>query len=99
MRFGGGCCGLYSTEQLRPLLRASSERAADTISKIDPDVLLLQELEDDEACQRLAEALKPAAYHVGICSAFKGPKQQVAILSKAPAWASWYELWHSVEGI
>ena len=62
--------------------------AADVLRPINPDIILLQEVRDYEACARLGEAIAPGIYHVAICSAFKEPfqsgigKQQVAILSK-----------------
>jgi hypothetical protein len=62
--------------------------AADVLRPIDPDIILLQEVRDYDACARLGEAIAPGIYHVAICSAFKEPfqsglgKQQVAILSE-----------------
>ena len=64
---------------------------------INPDIILLQEVRDYEACARLGEAIAPGMYHVAICSAFKEAfqsglgKQQVAILSKYQAQAAWAE--------
>ena len=68
--------------------------AADVLRPINPDIILLQEVRDYEACARLGEAIAPGMYHVAICSAFKEPfqsglgKQQVAILSKYQAQAA-----------
>jgi endonuclease/exonuclease/phosphatase family metal-dependent hydrolase len=65
--------------------------AADVIRPINPDIVLLQEVRDYDACARLGEAIAPGMYHVAICSAFREPfqsglgKQQVAILSKYQA--------------
>lgn len=73
--------------------------AADVLKELNPDVLLLQEVRDYDACSRLAEAIQPAAYTVAICSAFKGGKQEEAILAKIPAQAAWSEPWKSMEGI
>jgi endonuclease/exonuclease/phosphatase family metal-dependent hydrolase len=62
--------------------------AADVLRPINPDIVLLQEVRDYNACARLGEAVAPGIYHVVVCSAFKEPfqsglgKQQVAILSK-----------------
>jgi endonuclease/exonuclease/phosphatase family metal-dependent hydrolase len=73
--------------------------AADVLRPINPDIILLQEVRDYEACARLGEAIAPGMYHVAICSAFKEPfqsglgKQQVAILSKYQAQAAWSERW------
>jgi endonuclease/exonuclease/phosphatase family metal-dependent hydrolase len=75
------------------------EAAADVLKKLDPDVLLLQEMRDYDACARLGEAIHPGGYQVAICSAFKGAKQQEAIISKIPAQAAWSEAWKSMEGI
>ena len=71
----------------------------------DPDIILLQEVRDYDACARLGEAIAPGTYHVAICSAFKEPfqsglgKQQVAILSKYQAQAAWAERWKSMSGV
>jgi hypothetical protein len=56
--------------------------------KLNPDILLLQEVRDYDACNRLAEAIQPGAYTVAICSAFKGGKQEEAIMAKIPAQAA-----------
>jgi endonuclease/exonuclease/phosphatase family metal-dependent hydrolase len=79
--------------------------AADVLRPINPDIILLQEVRDYEACARLGEAIAPGMYHVAICSAFKEPfqrglgKQQVAILSKYQAQAAWAERWKSMNGV
>src|SRR6266480_4580084 len=75
------------------------QAAADVLKKLNPDILLLQEVRDYDACNRLAEAIQPGAYTVSICSAFKGGKQEEAILAKLPAQAAWSESWKSMEGI
>ena len=62
--------------------------AADVLKEVNPDILLLQEVRDYDACNRLAEAIQPGAYTVVICSAFKGGKQEEAILAKIPAQAA-----------
>jgi exonuclease III len=56
--------------------------AADVLKDLNPDILLLQEVRDYDACNRLGEAIQPGAYTVVICSAFKGGKQEEAILAK-----------------
>jgi hypothetical protein len=38
-------------------------------------------MRDYDACARLGEAIHPGAYQVAICSAFKGAKQQEAIIA------------------
>ena len=73
--------------------------AADVLKELNPDIFLLQEVRDYDACNRLAEAIQPGAYTVAICSAFKGGKQEEAILAKIPAQAAWSESWKSIEGI
>ena len=79
--------------------------AADVLRPINPDIILLQEVRDYEACARLGEAIAPGIYHVAICSAFKEPfqsglgKQQVAILSRYQAQAAWAERWKSMSGV
>ena len=75
------------------------QAAADVLKRLNPDILLLQEVRDYDACARLSEATQPGAYTVGVCSAFKGGKQQEAIVAKIPAQAAWSESWKSMEGI
>jgi exonuclease III len=53
--------------------------AADVLKELNPDILLLQEVRDYDACNRLAEAIQPGAYTLAICSAFKGGKQEEGI--------------------
>ena len=53
--------------------------AADVLKELNPDILLLQEVRDYDACNRLAEAIEPGAYTLAICSAFKGGKQEEGI--------------------
>lgn len=77
--------------------------AANILRQLDPDILLLQEMKDYDACARLADAIRPRTYQIAICSAFKQggaiAKQQEAILAKIPAQAAWAEPWKSMEGI
>ena len=75
------------------------QAAADVLKQLNPDILLLQEVRDYDACARLEDAIQPGAYQVAICSAFRGGKQQEAIMAKIPAQAAWSESWKSVEGI
>ena len=79
------------------------ESAASILRQVDPDILLLQEMKDYDACVRLAEAIHPQTYQVAICSAFTQgaalAKQQEAILAKIPAQAAWAEPWKSMDGI
>jgi len=75
---------------------------ADVLRPINPDIILLQEVRDYDACARLGEAIAPGIYHVAICSAFRDPfhsglgRQQVVILSKYQAQAAWAEPWKSI---
>src|SRR2546421_8364648 len=39
--------------------------AADVLKKLDPDILLLQEMRDYDACVRLGEAIHPGAGKTG----------------------------------
>jgi endonuclease/exonuclease/phosphatase family metal-dependent hydrolase len=81
------------------------KEAADVLRPINPDIVLLQEVRDYDACARLGQAIASGIYHVAICSAFKEPfqrglgKQQVAILSKTQAQAAWAEPWKSMNGV
>jgi endonuclease/exonuclease/phosphatase family metal-dependent hydrolase len=81
------------------------KEAADVLRPINPDIILLQEVRDYDACARLGEAIAPGIYHVAICSAFREPfhsglgRQQVAILSKYQAQAAWSEPWKSMNGV
>src|ERR1043166_5707612 len=79
--------------------------AASVLKPLPPDILLLQEVRDYDACSRLGDAIEAGAYHVQICSAFREPfrsglgRQQIAILSRFQAQAAWSEQWKSVQGI
>ena len=74
---------------------------AAAVKKIDPDILLLQHVRDWKTCSALVQALKPAEYHVVICSSFRsGPSNtlaegQAAILAREQAYFSWSEPWRS----
>jgi endonuclease/exonuclease/phosphatase family metal-dependent hydrolase len=73
--------------------------AAAALKKLNPDVILLQEVRGWRMCEQLAQALKPAEYSVCICSSFREARtgslsnQQVAILSRGRAYFSWSEAW------
>ena len=43
------------------------QAAADVLKKLNPDILLLQEVRDYDTCARLGDAIQPGAYTVGIC--------------------------------
>ena len=91
--FPSGSASEASAEQQNQRIK----EAADVLRPINPDIVLLQEVRDYDACARLGEAIAPGVYRVAICSAFKEPfqsglgKQQVAILSKYQAQAAWSE--------
>lgn len=70
--------------------------AAEELKKVEPDVILLQNVPDWKTCDQLVQALKPAKYNVLICSAFRDASHalthnQVAILSKYRGYSSWSE--------
>src|SRR5437762_7821436 len=56
---------------------------AAVLDSLNADVILLQEIRDQQTCERLAVLLKPARYQVAVCSAFTdvsdGRLSQVAI--------------------
>jgi hypothetical protein len=76
--------------------------AAAVLNPLAPDVILLQQAPDWQACAELAQALKSGEYRVLACSAFRDPRtanlgqQQVAILSKHRAYVSWSRPWAAV---
>ena len=75
---------------------------AQTLSKLNCDIIIIEEVRDIQSCEQLVEALKPLKYTVSICTQFKDAfgggvgLQQIAILSKLQATASWAENWNSV---
>ncbi len=80
-----------------------SQEAAGVLGRLNADVILLQGVRDWAACERLAHALRPAEYHVAVCSSFPGGPSnsvvyQTAILSKARAYVSWAEPWRLRSG-
>jgi endonuclease/exonuclease/phosphatase family metal-dependent hydrolase len=72
---------------------------AGAIKDLNPDIIVLEEVRDLKTCEALATALKPSNYSVAVCSQFKEGfggvvgLQQVAIISKYPAFAAWFENW------
>ena len=78
---------------------ATIDAAAEVLKEIDPDVMLLQEIRDRDACERLIVALAPAKYEILVCSQFREGMgnavglQQVAILAKTSADGAWAEAW------
>src|ERR1700722_14997986 len=68
--------------------------AAESLKKLNPDVILLQEVLGWETCRQLAQALQPESYEVSICSSFRDShakllNRQVAVLSKTKAYLAW----------
>jgi hypothetical protein len=97
LRFLTTGSGSVNTNRLR--------EAAAVLKKVDPDIILLQQVGGWQVCARLADALKPAAYHVLICSSFRAAEPgiaapQTAVLSKHKGYFSWAEAWqeHSTNG-
>jgi hypothetical protein len=60
--FPNGSAGEATPEKQAQRIQA----AADVLKKLNPDILLLQEVRDYDACARLGEAIQPGAYTVGI---------------------------------
>jgi hypothetical protein len=79
-------------------------RAATTLHQLKPDIIVLQGVRDWPMCARLAQALKPAQYHVLLCSAFaaepgaESQPHQVAVLSRWSGYFSWSEAWQDQPG-
>jgi len=65
--FPNGSAGEATPEKQAQRIQA----AADVLKELNPDILLLQEVRDYDACARLGEAIQPGAYTVSICSAFR----------------------------
>jgi endonuclease/exonuclease/phosphatase family metal-dependent hydrolase len=95
-----------SKDELTPAeVETRIKAAADVLRPLNPDIILLQEVRDEDACNRLAEAIYPHTYSLAVCSRFKEPfhpgigRQQVAILGKESAQAAWSEQWKSRAGV
>lgn len=78
---------------------ANIKAAAQVLSVINADVVLLQEIQDFATCEKLAQAMAPLKYTVHVCSEFRDNfgggvgRQQVAIMAKQKAKAAWSEDW------
>ncbi len=77
--------------------------AAESLKKLHPDVIILQQVAGWDTCHQLAQDLQPETYQVAACSSFRDPRtklpgRQVAILSKARAYLSWTEPWLNAPG-
>ncbi len=75
--------------------------AAVALDRLDPDVIILNQVRDWSMCQQVVQALRPADYSVQVCSSFRDAhtgaagRQQIAILSKHKAYFSWSEPWRA----
>lgn len=72
--------------------------AAESLKKLRPDIIVLQQVADWGTCRQLAQALRPEIYQVATCSSFRAsraklPGGQVAILTRDRACISWSEPW------
>ena len=90
--------GIYGRRAEPEVEKRKINFAAAAINRINPDVLMLQEVRDFDTCSRLAALLGPADYHVAICSRFKDMAgivtfQQVAILANRKAVSAFAEEW------
>jgi hypothetical protein len=83
---------------------ARISEVATLISAEKPDIVVLEPVADWQTCSRLTQALRPAAYNVIVCSAFRDPQtgattsRQLAILSRHRAYFSWSEAWPADAG-
>ncbi|MGA4578031.1 endonuclease/exonuclease/phosphatase family protein [Limisphaera sp. VF-2] len=73
---------------------------APLLKALNADILVLQEVRDLKACQDLVRQLTPLTYEVAVCSQlseFAGlvGQQQIAILSRPPANAAWFDNWRT----
>src|SRR5262249_31354009 len=91
--------------QLRPGATSETQQqlkkeAAETLKKLQPDVILLQGVRDWAMCEELAQELRPADYQVAVCSSLHSVVTadtnalQVAILTKARTYFTLAEAWH-----
>ena len=83
-----------------PVSEADEKRLANiasVLNSLKADVILLQEVPDRQACERLAALLKPSHYQTATCSAFTDLSgrhlPQVAVLTRKPVAAAWTEPW------
>jgi endonuclease/exonuclease/phosphatase family metal-dependent hydrolase len=80
------------------------QEAAEVLTKLHPDVIVLQGVPDWPSCADLVKALKPTKYYVATWSSFRDAStsrlsgQQTAILSRGKAYISWSEPWRNASG-
>src|SRR5436309_3471677 len=63
---GGGTNGVSTKAE-----GSRISEAAEALKKLNPEVIILQNVRDWQMCGQLAQALKPADYSVLVCSAFR----------------------------
>src|ERR1039458_59908 len=72
-------------------------KAAEVLRGIDPDIVLLQEIRDEDSAERLFTAIAPRRYQVAIVSRFQEGAtvgwQQVVIAAKIPAKVALAQRW------
>ncbi len=75
------------------------QKSAALLKKLNPDVIILQQVENWQSCDELIKELRPRNYSLAVCSSFRDARtgalsrEQVAILSKAKSYISWSEGW------
>ena len=80
------------------------QEVAEVLTKLHPDVIILQGVPDWPSCSELVKALKPAKYNVAAWSSFRDAStrtlsaQQTAILTRGKAYISWSEPWKNAGG-
>ena len=80
------------------------QEAAEVLTKLHPDVIVLQGVPDWPSCSELVKGLKPVKYNVAAWSSFRDAStrrlsgQQTAILSRGKAYISWSEPWKNAGG-
>ena len=73
--------------------------AAQVLKNLNPDVIVLQQVPDSDACDALIQALRPAEYQLAVLSSFRDPqtgmvtREQTAILSRVKATSPAFDTW------
>ncbi len=73
--------------------------AAAILKQLNPDIIILQQVENWQSCDDLVKVLHPTNYNLVVCSSFADARsgalsrRQVAILAKAKSYISWSEAW------
>jgi len=89
-----------ANRRLPDIETARIREAGETIIKVSPSILFVQEIRDKDACEKLAVASGTNGLKVAVCSGFKDNAgipvfQQCAIMTIYPVVESSYERWHS----